>query len=280
MLLYHKMNCNNNLYIKKLPCTVSLQVNGQKKDYTITGVISNYSSMLSVGEELTIDTSVYPSIISGKKVTNEGNISLVIKQKKINYRTANEESLSLAGKLIDMEPTVENISINEKLYGKGYMDNADMIYLKIAYQIILNVLLVLAQIMVIRYFLLKNKKIFSLFQAFGLSEIQKKYCMAGFIGSNLLCSFLISAIITVQTGKLFFNRMFEGYNGYYFSAFKKCAIIEIVVIVLIVLVIAFSDLGQKQETSVMETMNATTIHKRKYAFRKIKETDAGRSKEI
>lgn len=254
---------------KTLPYTVSMQINGQTKEYKITGIISNYSSMLSVGEQLTIDTNVYPSIILGKKKNDAEKCSLVIKQKKLNYRTANEESIALANELANMEPAVDNISINEKLYGKGWMDNADMIYLKIAYQIILNVLLLFAQIMVLRYFILKNKKLFSLFQALGLSKIQKKYYIAGLIGINLVSSFLISSIFTLLIGNIFFNQMFAGYNGYFVHAFQKCAIVEIVIIVLIILGITFFEPGELKEASIMENRNHSMIQKRKYTFKKI-----------
>lgn len=153
-----------------LPCTISLKMNGEKSDYIITGIISNYSSMLSVCDYLTIDTNVYPSIISRGKLTETGKKSLVIKQKKLNYKTAEKEMYSITSVLSNIEPVIENVSVNEKLYAKAYMDNEDMIHLKMAYQIILNVLLVLAQIMILRYFLLRNKKTLYLFQSLGLSK--------------------------------------------------------------------------------------------------------------
>ena len=252
-----------------LPCTISLEMNGEKSDYIITGIISNYSSMLSVCDYVTIDTNVYPSIISGGKITKTGKKSLVIKQKKLNYKTAEKEMYSIASVLSNIEPGIENVSVNEKLYAKAYMDNEDMIHLKMAYQIILNVLLALAQIMILRYFLLRNKKTLYLFQALGLSEKQKRRCVFGFAGSVILFSLVLSYMITLCIGSIFMNHIFEGYNSYYVSAFMRYFAIECIVLVVIAAGGALIITKGKRASIINEMTGSDFIHKRAYRFKKI-----------
>lgn len=254
---------------KSLPCTISLQVNGQKNDYMITGIISNYSSMLSVCAYLTIDTNVYPSIISGKEIAENGNKSLVIKQKKLNYKAIESDIYAVTSMLGRIEPVIKNVSTNEKLYAKGYMDNEDMIHLKIVYQIILNILLVLGQIMVLRYFLIRNKKTLYLFQALGLSETQKRKTVFGFAGSTIFFSLIAGYIITLLIGIIYMNDIFAGYNNYYVSSLMKYFVIECILIVMIVTG-ACIVMSKSKKPSITDEMAGNNDRiKRKYKFKTI-----------
>ncbi len=252
-----------------LPCTISLKINGEKSDYIITGIISNYSSMLSVCDYLTIDTNVYPSIISGGEISETGKKSLVIKQKKLNYKAAEKEMYSITSILSNIEPVIENVSVNEKLYAKGYKDNEDMIHLKMVYQIIINVLLVLAQIMILRYFILTNKKTLYLFQALGLSDKQKRKCVFGLVGSVILFSLLLSCMITLFIGIIFMNHIFEGYNNYYVSSFMRYFVIECIVLVAITVAGGLIVTRGRKASIISEIAGSNAIHKRAYRFKKI-----------
>ena len=77
--------------------------------------------------------------------------------------------------------------INERIYGNGYKDNKDMIYARVFYLVLLNFLLLLEQIVMIRVFLLRNKKTLFLFEALGMSpkEKEKRNILSG-AGINLV----------------------------------------------------------------------------------------------
>lgn len=258
-----------NIEHKSLPCTISLENNGERKDYTITGIISNYSSMLSVCDYLTIDTNVYPSIIFGDKIEVNEKKSLIIKQKKLNYKAVDKDIYSITSMLSIIEPAIENVSANEKLYEKGYMDNEDIINLKIVYQIILNILLVLEQVMILRYFLIKNKKSLYLFQALGLSEMQKRKGVFGVAGGNIFLSLIISYIITFFIGIIFINDIFEGYNNYYIYSLRKYFVIECIVITLIVIGACITMSKNKKSSIMNELVGNNYIHRKTYKFKKI-----------
>ena len=73
----------------KLPCKIKLQVEEKEKEYIITGVINNYSSMLSINCDLKTKTNPYPSIITGGEASNCN--SVIIKQRQIKYSTLRDE---------------------------------------------------------------------------------------------------------------------------------------------------------------------------------------------
>lgn len=89
--------------------------------------------------------------------------------------------------------------INERIYGNGYKDNKDMIYARVFYLVLLNFLLLLEQIVMIRVFLLRNKKTLFLFEALGMSPKEKRkvifYLVQGLIWFSLIIGYLLAAVI-------------------------------------------------------------------------------------
>ena len=104
-----------------LPTYVTLLKDGKSTRYEITGVISNYSFQLSTPIGTDYKKNVYPSIICGKKNAKILNQTLVIMQKKMNFKNADDD----IGTLFD-QISSDNICANEHLYGEGYQDNEDM----------------------------------------------------------------------------------------------------------------------------------------------------------
>ena len=51
----------------QLPFDIKLKKDGRFINYKVTGVISNYSSVISTSYDKELETKVYPSIICGQK---------------------------------------------------------------------------------------------------------------------------------------------------------------------------------------------------------------------
>ena len=101
---------------EELPVYVSLQKEGKPVKYEITGAISNYSYLLSTYYGRThLETKVYPSIICGQENNQDIKQSLVIMQKKLDFKRAENDINSLLSKI-----QLDIMCINEKLYGYGY----------------------------------------------------------------------------------------------------------------------------------------------------------------
>ena len=99
---------------EKLPISVSLQAEGKSLAYEITGVISNYSYLLSTSYDGHLKTKVYPSIICGQDKTQNVKQSLVIMQQKLNFKSAENDINFLLSEI-----SMDTICINERLYGRG-----------------------------------------------------------------------------------------------------------------------------------------------------------------
>lgn len=123
---------------EELPVCVSLQREGKPVEYEITGIISNYSYLLSTYYSGYLETKAYPSIICEQENTQDMKQSLVIMQKKMNFRNAENDIKFLASKI-----STDIMCINERIYGNGYKDNKDMIYARVFYLVLLNFLLLL-----------------------------------------------------------------------------------------------------------------------------------------
>ena len=67
----------------------------------------------------------------------------------------------------------DHMCINERLYG-GYEDTIDLIHIRIAYIVLLNMVLIMEQIVVIRAFLLRNRKTFYLLEAMGMTRRERR----------------------------------------------------------------------------------------------------------
>src|SRR5690606_30629139 len=77
--------------INRLPYSIEVFKNNKKKTFVITGIISNYSSNLTIDGSSTLNTNVYPSIICGGSFSDTDKISLVVSQKKLNFKLADDD---------------------------------------------------------------------------------------------------------------------------------------------------------------------------------------------
>ena len=110
----------------QLPFDIKLKKDGRFINYKVTGVISNYSSVISTSYDKELETKVYPSIICGQKNDKDVKNSLVILQKKLDFKKAKSDIENVLFQNISEEA----ICANEKLHWHGYSDNEDMINIK------------------------------------------------------------------------------------------------------------------------------------------------------
>lgn len=248
---------------ESLPCVISLEKENREVEYEVTGAISNYSSRLSTSTDGYIETKAFPSIICGKKEVQDGKHSVVIMQKHLKFKNAEDDINSLLSEL-----AFDNMCINDKLYERGYRNNSDMITMSVVYVLLLNFLLLVEQVIVIRTFLLHNRKTLFLFEALGMSQKAKRklvfYMIQGFIGIGFLIGYVLSAVI----GMLYMGNIFREYRGYYIPALHGTVLLEgIVTCVVLTFLYFFAD-HIKNESIIWE-LNRSTLRKRKrYQFKK------------
>ena len=142
-----------------------------------------------------METKVYPSIICGQKNDKDVKNSLVILQKKLDFKKAKSDIENVLFQNISEEV----ICANEKLHWHGYSDNEDMININIWYPILLGIMLLLEQAVVIRAFVIRNQNTFHLFQVLGMTTKEIKrlffYIMQIFIWFGVLTGYILSVII-------------------------------------------------------------------------------------
>lgn len=247
-----------------LPVCVSLQKEGMSVNYEITGVISNYSYLLSTSTSGYMETKIYPSIICGQENNQSVSQSLVIMQKKLNFKNAKHDIDYLLSGI-----SADNMSINERLYGRGYKDNKDMIYTRVIYIILLNFLLVLEQVVIMRAFLLRNRKTLFLMEALGMSPGEKRkvifYLIQGFVWFGLIMGCLLTTLI----GFVYLNNTFRGYSRYYYTALIYNLLIEAIILGVIFLALYFSYDRNRNESIIKEIIGESNRKQKKYKFKKI-----------
>lgn len=201
-----------------------------------------------------------------KEVPAEKHSSVIL-QKHLNFKNAEDDINFLLSEL-----DFNHMCVNEKLYGQGYRNNRDMITMSVVYILVLNFLLLIEQIIVIRAFLLRNRKTLFLFEALGMSQKAKKklifYMIQGFIGIGFLAGYMLSAAI----GMLYMGNVFREYRGYYIPALHCTVLLEGIVACLILTVLYFSADYIKNESIIWElNRNISKKQKRvqfpKFSFR-------------
>lgn len=204
-----------------LPAYVTLQKDGESTRYEITGVISNYSFQLSTPIGTDYKKNVYPSIICGKKNAKIVNQALVIMQKKLNFKNADDDIYTLFDQI-----SSDNVCANEHLYGEGYQDNEDMMTIRWLYIVLVNILLLIEQVQMIRTILVRNQKVLFLFEALGMSEKRKRKVLFGWIFCVLFVSMMLSFGIALFLGGTYIRQTFQEYNFYYRQVLWKQLLVE------------------------------------------------------
>ncbi len=249
---------------KKLPINITLKKDGISTDYEITGVISDYSYRLPNRTGKDTGKQSYPSMIQYSAGSDNEKKSLVVFQKKLNFKQAKSD---IEDKLSFIQ--TDNICLNVKLFKYAYSDVEDIIYARAVYIILINLLLILAQIVAGKTFLLKNRKTFSLFEAMGISHTKKMKLSFGFIQSFLLGGLLAGWLFAGLIGKIYIDSQFQGYSGNYIQSFYGILLMEVIIIEVLVIAICFlyDRIGDKSIIGGMT--GAGSKVKRKYGFKKL-----------
>lgn len=247
----------------QLPFDIKLKKDGRFINYKVTGVISNYSSVISTSYDKELETKVYPSIICGQKNDKDVKNSLVILQKKLDFKKAKSDIENVLFQNISEEA----ICANEKLHWHGYSDNEDMININIWYPILLGIMLLLEQAVVIRAFVIRNQNTFHLFQVLGMTTKEIKrlffYIMQIFIWFGVLTGYILSVII----GNTYISNVFGEYGRYYLSSLNNNVLIMMIVFAMISICSYFILMGIEQHSRLFSNNNFRK--NRKYRFRKI-----------
>ena len=250
---------------EELPVYVSLQKEGKPVKYEITGAISNYSYLLSTYYGRThLETKVYPSIICGQENNQDIKQSLVIMQKNLDFKRAENDINSLLSKI-----QLDIMCINEKLYGYGYKDNKDMIYARVVYLLLLDFLLLLEQTVIIRTFLLRNKKTLFLFEALGLTPKERRklifYLVQVFIWPCLITGYLLA----VLTGYIYINKTFKEYSQFYMHELHYNALAEVIITGIVLAILYFFYDRIRKEAIIIGIIKDTPNKQKKYRFKKL-----------
>ncbi|SET48064.1 hypothetical protein [[Clostridium] polysaccharolyticum] len=255
---------------KKLPVTISMVRDGQSVKYDVVGIVSNYSYTLVDRVDSTQNTKTYPSIIFAKGQLKNEKTSLVILQKKLNFKTYQEDMDSVLMKDYNEDLTNDNVCMNGDWGNEGYKNNEDMIEAGVVYLILLNLLLILELIIMIRVIITRNKKTLSLFEVFGLLEKQRKKVILYAMGKVIIIGLTAGVLLSILIGLIYADKAFFQYNRYYNSALIKNVMIELVLTGCITLGV-YILCGRNQKSSIIEKITNTGFDQkqRNYKFKKI-----------
>ena len=250
---------------KKLPFNVSLIKDSEKKSYKVTGVISNYSSFISTDYGEYVKTKIYPSIICGQNSDAEVKNSLVITQKKVDFKRAKSDIENvLFGNISE-----DIMCVNEKMYSYGYNDNEDMISTKTFYPVLIVILLLIEHIVLINAFVIRNKISFSLFRTFGMTQKDCKKAVFYMMLVITAIGMFAGCILAVIIGVTYIKNVFNGYAGYYLSSLVG-AVLWQTVICAVIFVCAYSICVSKNRLAVLKkTYRRQSEKTKKYRFKKI-----------
>jgi len=216
--------------INRLPYSIEVFINNKKKTFVITGIISNYSSNLTIDGSSTLNTNVYPSIICGGSFSDTDKISLVVSQKKLNFKLADDDIFNFLYKYGQITKSKRNISCNERLNWHGYADLKDIINSKFFHTIILYLFLLIIEIVIIRTFFIKNKKTFYIFKSLGLSSKSKKIMLIWIVSLFLITALLLSYLLIKLISIVYLDRIFPEYKYAYNQEIIKCFITQLITI--------------------------------------------------
>ena len=255
---------------KKLPYNVTFLQDGRKVSCKVTGIISNYSHTLTDYYDSTLNTKAYPSIIFQKGQLEEAKTSLVISQKKLDFKNCSDDCDSILMKEYKETINVGNTCVNDKLEFYAYESIQDIIEMEEIYRVLLNALLIMAFVVIIRVIMAKNKKTLYLFESMGLTVKEKQKVIFYLIALITTVGFAVGGGLSLLAGLLYRNKAFLGYSDYYYSVLKKNAAIECVIIA-VVLMMAFIGYQRNWKESIAQGMKVEreNFTKKKYKFRKI-----------
>lgn len=253
--------------IDKLPYSIELTKNNQINNYQITGIISNYSSNLSVDSASTLNTAIYPSILCGELMSDSSNVSLIVSQKKINFKSSDEDIFRFLAKYDPMELESKHVTLNEKLYSKGYNESKDIIESSILHTILLHSILILSAIVILRVILLKNKQVFYLLEALGLSSRKKNITLILIATLFLTLVLLLCYLLMIIIGILYINHEFPEYIRSYQVEMQKCFLRQLFIVLALLISTSIAILQRKH----LEIIDGLNIEKNnfKYKFKKV-----------
>lgn len=136
--------------IASYPQSIVLQRDGQEKEYTVCGMIGNYSSNLSVSYRDVNGKKNYPSIITANY--EEGNpVSLLVLQKRLEMGTASEDIYEVMSLYEKYEIPFDQICFNKYL-NEGYSNTEDFEKVSLLYTMAVLFLLLLVEAVIFRAF--------------------------------------------------------------------------------------------------------------------------------
>ena len=247
---------------KKLPFNVLLTKNGQKRNYKVTGVISNYSAVISADD---LDQKVYPSVICGQNSDAETKKCLVIVQKKTDFKRAKRDIDNILS-----DGVFDNVRyINDEIYRWNYGGYEDMENMRIIYPVLISILLLIEHIVLIKVFVIRNKISFSLFKTFGMTQKDCKKAVFNMMLVIIAVGMSIGCILSVIIGVTYIKNVFSGYAGYYLGSLAG-AVLQQIVICAVIFICAYSLCVSKERLYVIKKAYERQNEKiKKYRLKKI-----------
>ncbi|WP_103202423.1 FtsX-like permease family protein [Herbinix hemicellulosilytica] len=255
------------LGLDKLPCFVDMFIEDTKKTYEITGIISNYSCNLSVDVNRSLNTNVYPSAIYGGEFDDKAGISLVVSQKNLNFKTADNDIWDFLSKYRKLPSGSNNLSLNEKLTWHGFDDLKDIINSRVVHSLLLYIFMLITEIIIIRSFMLKNKNTFYIFKALGLSARENKILMIRLISFFLVSALALSYLMVYSVGLAYINQTFSEYKEAFSREILKYFTIQLITVFLllfgfIIIIIMSEDLQIMEGIKFVKKRNSNLKFKK------------------
>ncbi|MBQ9119850.1 MAG: hypothetical protein IJY09_07340 [Lachnospiraceae bacterium] len=186
--------------ITVLPQKVSLQKDGQAIEYTVCGIVGNYSGNLPVANWDANGRKEYPSVITACRKTAQP-VSLIVLQKQLRVETAEDdifEVMSLYGKY---EIAPEKVSLNQYL-DECYTNTKDFEVVSTLYTVAVLILLLLVELVILRAILIKSRQAKRCLAELGLQRKDFWGACGWQVGMLLLRVWLTQMLLGILFGKI------------------------------------------------------------------------------
>lgn len=251
-----------------LPYQLNFIEDGQIKNYKITGIITNYSCNLSINSDDILENPIYPSIICGKIIDERESFSLVVRQNKLNFKSATQDIFQFIDDYTELNQTATTLSLNEKLNFEGYKRTEVLESSNNAHKILLCIILLLSEFVIISSFIMKSKQVFYLFEALGLSIRKRKHMLALLLAFFIVMSLVVSLLIAVILGCTLIHWKFSDYSYYFMDNLFHTFLIQFG-IAIVSFCCFYIVILNVNHTSIIEGLGRKNGIKSKIKFKKI-----------
>lgn len=222
--------------ITTLPQTVRLQRDGEIVEYTVCGIVKNYSGNLPVADWDANGRRMYPSVITAHCEAMKP-MSLVILQKQLQVETAEDDIFKVMSLYEKYGIAPERVSLNQYL-DECYRNTADFELVSTLYTAAVLVLLLLVELVILRAMMIKGRQAKKCLEELGLQRKDFWGACGWQVGKLLLCVWFTQVFLGILFGKI--GGFVTGYGELleqqvFATLLKQCGLLVILLLIFLLL---------------------------------------------